>query len=114
MNRLRRYFEACMEEQTMRDVTILVHLERTSAGPAWWAESPEVPGLSVLEDELVKLLPQTKAAIAELLAERGETLGHARAYLVPADSRTAPVAPSVTSTDLPLPAASPGRELVAA
>lgn len=54
-------------------VELLLHLELTGGDPrfVWWAESPQLPGFSAAADHLRDLLAQSRAAVGELLSERG-------------------------------------------
>jgi hypothetical protein len=56
------------------DIRVLVHLEAVpgEARLVWWAESPDVPGFSALDDDLPGLMVRTEIALGDQLS--GEAL----------------------------------------
>jgi hypothetical protein len=93
-------------------VTLKIHLESVAnAEPVWWAESDDVPGLSVAADHLRELVEHAKAAIEELMGPNVEIVQQmvfdaADEPARPSDMQTAPAVPirQKISTDLLQPA----------
>ena len=53
-------------------VTIIFHHEPVEPiHPAWWAESPEVPGFFAAREHFVEVEQVAEAALREALGERG-------------------------------------------
>ena len=55
-------------------INLVIHLEPVSEGLTWWAESPDIPGLSVLDDQLVNVLARADYAVREILIEQDADL----------------------------------------
>lgn len=53
-------------------VQLLIHYEPAETKRVWWAESPEVPGLSASADSLADVQALAKQAIVEILSEQDE------------------------------------------
>lgn len=56
------------------EIDLLVHLEAVPGGSppfTWWAESPQVPGLSVAGEHLQEVLDRAAQSIPDVLAEQG-------------------------------------------
>ena len=57
------------------EITVLIHLERVEDDRpsfVWWAEAPSLPGFSAAADRLPQLLDRIRAAVPDILADRGE------------------------------------------
>lgn len=50
-------------------VRMLLHLELADAAPVWWAESEDLPGLTVAADDLAELRRLIREQLAELFPE---------------------------------------------
>ena len=82
------------------DVQLVIHLERADRDIVWWAETDDVPGFSAAADTLVDMRAHALAALAEIAAEQGETLGRVTERLVgEAAVRSANPAPAPSETD---------------
>jgi len=54
-------------------MTVLIHLDFTDDGAStWWAEAPDLPGLSAADESLARLRLVCDQVIREILADRGE------------------------------------------
>jgi hypothetical protein len=79
------------------DVRVLVHLETVPGDQrlAWWAESPDVPGFSALDDDLPSLIVRTNLALEELLEDRQPIVSFELVSDPPRSDNPAPDAPFI-------------------
>lgn len=91
-----------MEEvSTTMDITLLIHVEMADQEIVWWAESDDLPGVTVAAPSLMEMREELDNLLRDLAVERGEAIVITEEMLAESeDAGISPLAPATLGQEI--------------
>jgi hypothetical protein len=82
------------------DITLLIHVGLAEKEIVWWAESDELPGVTVAAPTLMQMREELDQVLTDLSAEQGDEIVIGQEMLAPAEGDASELAPATIGQDI--------------